>query len=364
MIEDPNHHNRIVIKISQTVGLDPEVTMIAKMVVIPIKIDQADINKRATTKTLMIMEATRMGVINRIRMVVAQTEMAGATEVIIKINQGGQGLAITVRERAIWLETALSLRRSVRQEASDLIEMAQISLREGMKAGIKDLDPHIMGMKKEIIERGMNIIGLGKGILEKGIIINNIGNPHMGAIEIMKGLMEDMKIEVEEMMMEDLEDSMETEISEGEIIKEMVLMIALEVLLLAIIARKKGIWQEPVQTKRKKDHQDPLIEIIIKVETVMEETVMEETEMEEVVDLEEIMIMVVEEEDIEEIMITVEVTEAQEEDHPGIQKNLEMLAGKTLKQVVDGIKTKVLQIRLPLLKVEMVGPMKIRKIRK
>ena len=43
-----------------------------------------------------------------------------------------------------------------------------------------------------------------------------------------------------------------------------------------------------MQTKRKKDHQDPLIEIIIKVETVMEET-----EMEVVVDLEEIMIMVV-----------------------------------------------------------------------
>jgi hypothetical protein len=322
VIEDPNHHNIIVIKISQTVGLDPEVTMIAKMVVIPIKIDQADINKRATTKTLMILVATRMGVINRIRMAVAPTDMAGATEVIIKINQGGQGLAITVRGRAIWLENALSLRKSVKLEASDLIEMAQISLLGGMKAGIKDPDPH------------------------------------MGAIGIMKGQMEDMKIGVEEMMMEDLGDSMETEISEGEIIKEMVPMIALEVLLLAIIARKKGIWQELVQTKRKKDHQDPLIEIIIKVETVMEET-----EMEAVEDLEEIMIMVVEE-DIEEIMITVEVMEAQEEVHPGIQRNLEMLAGKTPRQVVDGIKTKVLQIRLPLLKVEMVGPMKIRKIRK
>lgn len=89
--------------------------------------------------------------------------------------------------------------------------------------------------------------------------------------------------------------------------------------------------------------------------------------MEAVGDIEETMIMeeAIEEEeaqvaDIEEIMIM----EAQEEAHHGKPKNL-ILAGKKPKQVeADGIKTKVLQIRLPLLKMLMAGTTMIRKIRK
>lgn len=98
-------------------------------------------------------------------------------------------------------------------EASDLIGMAQISLRGGMKTGIKDQDPHIMGMRKGNIEIGMNSIGLGKGILERGIILGNIENPHMER----------------EMKMEDLGDSIRTKVLEVEIIKEMA-AIALEAL--------------------------------------------------------------------------------------------------------------------------------------
>ena len=114
MIEDSINHSKIIFKIGQTVGLDPMVTIIVKMRAIP-----------------------------------------------IKINCGGQRLAITVKDWAIKLKTALNLRKSARVEVSNLF--------------------------------------------------------------------------------------------------------ALEVLLFAIIARKKGIRKKLVETKREKDQQVPLIEIMISV---------------------------------------------------------------------------------------------------